>query len=309
MGQKKALGRGLGALIGGAPQGGTHSFPTAPEPGERVRELSVEQIIPSPLQPRKQFRAEPAGELVDSIREHGVIQPLIVRHVAGKYELIAGERRWRAAQEVGLKAVPVIVREATDLEVLELALIENLQREDLNPMEEAQAYHRLARDFSLTQEDIAKRVGKSRAAVANSLRLLDLDASVQDWLVQGRLSVGHAKVLLGIKNNEEQRFLANQVIAENKTVRETERLVAAQLQRAVGGSAAAGKAGGSNGGGGEGGQRLSPGLSRLQNQLRTHLATDVRIQHGDKKGRLEIGYYGNDDLERILSIIGVPLDD
>ena len=261
----------------------------------------MEQIVPSPLQPRKQFRAEPAAELVESIREHGVIQPLIVRQVAGKFELIAGERRWRAAQVVGLTVVPVIVREATDLEVLELALIENLQREDLNAVEEAQAYQRLVRDFSLTQDDIAKRVGKSRAAVANSLRLLDLEGSVQDWLVQGRLTVGHAKVLLGIKNPEEQKFLANQVIAENKTVRETERLLAAHLQR--GGSSTTRPAAAGNS------DRLNPSLQRVQNQLRTHLATDVRIQHGDKKGKLEIGYYGNDDLERILSIIGVNLDE
>lgn len=302
MAAKKALGRGLGALIGGAPQVGTIAPVAAPpEPGERVREIGVEQITPSPLQPRKQFRAEPAAELVESIREHGVIQPLIVRQVAGKFELIAGERRWRAAQVVGLTVVPVIVREATDLEVLELALIENLQREDLNAVEEAQAYQRLVRDFSLTQEEIAKRVGKSRAAVANSLRLLDLEASVQDWLVQGRLTVGHAKVLLGVKNPEEQKFLANQVIAENKTVRETERLLAAHLQRGSSGNATKPATSG-------GGDRLNPSLQRVQNQLRTHLATDVRIQHGDKKGKLEIGYYGNDDLERILAIIGVDLD-
>ncbi len=292
-------------MIGGAPQvGGVLATGIAapnPEPGERVKEVPVEQVVPSPFQPRKYFRQEPAAELVDSIREHGVIQPLIVRQVEGKFELIAGERRWRAAKEVGLTVVPVIVREATDLQVLELALIENLQREDLNPMEEAQAYQRLAKDFALTQEDIAKRVGKSRAAIANSLRLLDLEENVQDWLVQGRLTVGHAKVLLGIKNGEEQKFLASQVIAENKTVRDTERLLATHLNRAPSRSGSAAVA--------TGGDRLSPSMLRLQNQLRAHLATDVRLAHGDKKGKLEIGYYGSDDLERILTLMGVKLED
>ena len=166
--------------------------------------LKLETISASPLQPRKQFEHEALQELIDSIREHGIIQPLIVRQVDGGHELIAGERRLRAAQELGLAEVPVIVRSANDLEVLELSLIENLQRADLNPIEEAQAYARLAGEFSMRQEDIAQKVGRSRAAVANSMRLLDLHPQVQTWVTQDLLSVGHAKVLLGLKSAEEQ---------------------------------------------------------------------------------------------------------
>ena len=179
--------------------------------------------MPSPLQPRKAFQSEQLQELVESIREHGIIQPLIVRKVEGKCELIAGERRWRAASQLGLKEAPVIVRQASDRDVLELALIENLQREDLNPIEEAHAYRRLAEEFSLRQEDIAQRVGKSRSVVANSLRLLDLHSQVQAYLAQGRLSVGHAKVLLALQNQDEQLVAAELTIRQAATVRMTER--------------------------------------------------------------------------------------
>jgi ParB family transcriptional regulator, chromosome partitioning protein len=172
---KAALGKGLGALISGPSSGAAAGLarPPAlaqPSPGDVVNRVSLDQIVPSPLQPRKEFVAEQLTELMESIREHGIIQPLIVRRVGGKLELIAGERRFRASKELGLKEVPVIVREASDKDVLEMALIENLQREDLNPIEEARAYERLAKDFSMRQEDIAQRVGKNRATVANSMR-------------------------------------------------------------------------------------------------------------------------------------------
>src|SRR5438045_2254777 len=163
------------------------------------------------------------------MRQHGISQPLVVRTIAGRHELIAGERRWRAAQEAGLAQVPIIVRTATDLEVLELSLIENLQRADLNPIEEAQAYARLSNEFGMRQEDIAQKVGRSRAAVANSMRLLDLHEQVQAWVTQGLLSVGHAKVLLALKEPEEQRAVAETILRRSATVRASERLVARQL--------------------------------------------------------------------------------
>ena len=210
---KKGLGRGLDALIrapGTVPvrqegDGGSNQFHTDTVTGERVRHVALSQIVPSPFQPRKRFDEEQLAGLVESIREHGIIQPLIVREVGGRLELIAGERRWRACQKLELAEVPVISRGASDKEVLELALIENLQREDLNPVEEAEAYARLAREFGLKQEEIAQRVGKNRATVSNAMRLLELDTSLQAMLSQGILSSGHAKAILGIKNREEQK--------------------------------------------------------------------------------------------------------
>jgi ParB family chromosome partitioning protein len=192
---RSGLGKGLGALIG-TPA----STPRADvaDSGERIHQVDLANILPSALQPRKDFARDALQELIDSIRQHGIIQPLIVRQAGARFELIAGERRWRAAQEIGLPQVPVIIRSASDLEVLELSLIENLQRADLNPIEEAQGYARLASEFRMRQEDIALKVGRSRAAVANAMRLLDLHPQVQIWLALDLLSVGHAKVLLAL---------------------------------------------------------------------------------------------------------------
>ena len=212
---KPALGKGLSALINPRVASPT---PRA-EDGERIQTVPIEHIIPSPWQPRTEFRDENLQELAESIREKGVIQPLIVRRAGDKFELVAGERRWRAAQRVGLKDAPVIVREASDQDVLELALIENLQREDLNAIEEARAFQRLAGDFHLKQEDIAQKVGKSRAAIANSMRLLDLHPQVQTWVVQQRLTVGHAKVLLSAKGQDDQLALAEESLRRGLTVR------------------------------------------------------------------------------------------
>ena len=301
---KVALGRGLGALIGGSkPSAPSHPAVASPEPvaGERVEKISLKDIYPSPFQPRREFRSEQLTELTESIREHGIIQPLVLRKANGRLELIAGERRWRAAQEVGLPAAPAIIREATDQEVLELALIENLQRADLNPVEEAQAYQRLATEFSLRQEDIAKKVGKSRAAVANAIRLLDLDEQVQSWLVQGRITVGHAKVLLALKTPEEQRLIAERVLRESATVRATERLVQAQLKGVGSSTTPAGSANGKPAASG-----LSPALLHIQNRLQQHLATHVQVHPGANKGSIEIEYYGHDDLNRILDLLRLP---
>src|SRR5205814_1002901 len=301
---RSGLGKGLGALIG-TPAVASRADA---ESGERVHQLNLATVVPSALQPRKDFAREALQELVDSIRQHGIIQPLIVRELAAaspsgsgagaRFELIAGERRWRAAQEIGLTQVPVIIRAANDLEVLELSLIENLRRADLNPIEEAQGYARLANEFSLRQEDIALKVGRSRAAVTNALRLLDLHPQVQIWLTQNLISVGHAKVLLALKVPDEQLLAAETVLRRNATVRSTERMVARLLgigrgrrkaRRAVSESGATATA-----------------VEDLQNRLQQHLATHVTIHHGDKRGRIEIEYYGTDDLQRVVNALGLP---
>jgi ParB family chromosome partitioning protein len=288
---RSGLGKGLGALIGTpavAPRADAES-------GERVHQLNLASIVPSALQPRKDFAREALQELIDSIRQHGIIQPLIVRQVGARFELIAGERRWRAAQELGLMQVPVIIRSASDLEVLEISLIENLQRADLNPIEEAQGYARLANEFGMRQEDIALKVGRSRAAVANAMRLLDLHPQVQIWLAQNLLSVGHAKVLLALKAPEEQLLAGETVLRRNATVRSTERLVARLL--GIGRSRRRQRAAE---------QTVTPAaIEDLQNRLQQHLATHVSVHHGEKRGRIEIEYYGDDDLQRIVAALGL----
>src|SRR5437762_8152777 len=302
---RSGLGKGLGALIG------TPSIATSTdvaESGERVHQISLASVVPSTLQPRKDFGREALQELIDSIRQHGIIQPLIVRpatispsgggQVGARFELIAGERRWRAAQEIGLATVPAIVRTASDLEVLELSLIENLQRADLNPIEEAQGYARLANEFGMRQEDIALKVGRSRAAVANALRLLDLHPQVQVWLAQNLLSVGHAKVLLALKAPEEQLLAGETVLRRNATVRSTERLVARLLGIGRGRRKARRGSGDSS--------ATATAVGDLQNRLQQHLATHVTIHHGEKRGRIEIEYYGTDDLQRIVTALGLP---
>jgi ParB family chromosome partitioning protein len=297
---RSGLGKGLGALIG--TPAATPRADVA-DSGERIHQVNLTEIAPSTLQPRKDFGREALQELVDSIRQHGIIQPLIVRPAAAtgkvgpRFELIAGERRWRAAQEAGLIQVPVIIRSAGDMEVLELSLIENLQRADLNPIEEAQGYARLSNEFQMRQEDIALKVGRSRAAVANAMRLLDLHPQVQIWLAQDLLSVGHAKVLLALKVPEEQLLAAETVLRRNATVRSTERLVARQL--GIGRSRRRSRRGG--------GEQAasSAAIEDLQNRLQEHLATHVTVHHGEKRGRIEIEYYGNDDLQRIVTALGL----
>ena len=290
---KPALGKGLSALI--------NPRVAAPAPnadaGERVQQVAIDKIVSSPFQPRTEFRDAHLQELADSIKEKGIMQPLIVRRVGEKMELIAGERRWRAAQMVGLKEAPVIVRDASDQDVLELALVENLQREDLNAIEQARAFSRLAKEFNMRQEEIAAKVGKSRAAIANALRLLELHPQLQTWVVQERLSVGHAKVLLSAKSPEEQHKLGEEILRRGLTVRGAEKLVADYFS---GNGSHKPKRGASSS------PQVEPAIAHLQNRLRQHLATQVTVHHGEKKGKLEIEYYGNDDLQRLLKMFGVP---
>jgi ParB family transcriptional regulator, chromosome partitioning protein len=304
---KPALGRGLGALLGGAPAaakppqpGPPASVPvatTAPaiDVRERVQRVPLDRIRPCAFQPRKDFPPEALRELADSIREQGIVQPLIVRDRGDHFELIAGERRWRAAQLLTLPEVPIIVREADDRAVLELALIENLQRENLNAIEEAQGYSELMSRFQLTQEDVATKVGKSRAVVANSLRLLKLPTVLQGYIREGRLSVGHAKVVLGLATEKLQQQAAERAIKEGLNVRQTEGLVAKLQERASGPAKPA---------------TITPltkdaHVADLENRIRERLGTKVNLRYSQGKGGLEIAFFSDDELERILQILGI----
>jgi ParB family chromosome partitioning protein len=305
---KPALGRGLGALLGGSPPIAKPAAPApantalasptpAPDTGERVEKVALGRIRPCAFQPRKHFSEEALRELADSIREQGIVQPLIVRNRGDHYELIAGERRWRASQLLGLAEVPVIVREADDRAVLELALIENLQRENLNSIEEAQGYAQLIEHFQLTQEEVGVKVGKSRAVVANALRLLKLVPAIQDAIRVGQLSVGHAKVILGLTTEKQQQQAAERILKEGLNVRQTEALVA-RIQSAP----TTGKKSGT-----------SPlvhdaNVADIENKIRERLGTKVRLKYNHGKGSLDISFFSDDEFERILNILGVQID-
>ena len=305
---KTGLGRGLGALMGDNkpnPDSNTPAVEAAskqPAPiipdGEvdRVERLPISAIQPCTSQPRKDFDRNSLEELAVSIASNGIIQPLVVRSIGDdKYELIAGERRWRAARIAGLNTVIVIVREASDAKALEMALVENLQRENLNPIEEALGYSLLIDAFQLTQEDTAQRVGKSRAVVANSLRLLKLSEGVQEHIRRGRLAVGHAKVILGLEDSEHQSLVAEQVIKEGFSVRETEKLIVS-LQE--GSSRKSNKKGGKS-------NAREVHVTSLENRLKEALGTKVSLTYRDGKGALNIRYYSDDDLERIMKLLGI----
>ena len=303
---KSALGRGLGALLGSpltppAPvpspiQPAAAAAPAVVDTRERVQKVPLDRIRPSALQPRKQFSDESLRELADSIREQGIVQPLIVRPRGDTFELIAGERRWRAAQLLKLPEVPVIARDADDRTVLELALIENLQRENLNAIEEALGYSQLSLQFELTQEEISVKVGKSRAAVANALRLLKLPQPVQDFIRQGQISIGHAKVILGLVDDKSQTLAAQRVVQESLNVRQTEGLVSKLLLRRekepVSRPTVAPPAG-------------DPHVTDLEAQLREMFATKVKLSYAQGKGSLEISFFSDAELERILQVLGV----
>ena len=304
---KPALGRGLGALLGGNPPEGRIAAPIAPalpvpipsiNTKDSVLSVAIGKVHPCPFQPRKDFSEEALRDLAASIKEQGIVQPLIVRAQNGGFELIAGERRWRAAQMAGLAEVPVIVRIADDKAVLELALIENLQRENLNPLEEALGFSQLIEQFKLTQEEAATKVGKSRAVVANSLRLLKLAPDVQIYVRDGRLSVGHAKVILGLIRDEEQVLVATKIIQDSLNVRQTEELVT-RIQKLAPPSGSSAKG-------------LPPvrdaHVADLENKLQERFGTKVQLRYRRGKGALEIRFFNDDDLDRILKIAGINID-
>jgi len=306
---KPALGRGLGALLAGSPAT-TTATPVAatavagavplPDSRDRVQRVPLNKIRPSAMQPRKEFSAEALKELADSIRERGIVQPLIVRERGGFFELIAGERRWRAAQLLNLPVVPVIAREADDRAVLELALIENLQRENLNAIEEALGYSQLAEQFQLTQEEIALKVGKSRAAVANATRLLKLPLSVQGYVREGRLSVGHAKVILGLSDERQQVIATERAIKDGLNVRQTEGLVAKLQARGgkITGETAKTKAV----------VPVDSNIGRLEEKLREKFGTKVQLKYVHGKGAVEISFFSDDELQRVLEILNISAD-
>ncbi|NBD38567.1 MAG: ParB/RepB/Spo0J family partition protein [Verrucomicrobia bacterium] len=280
---------------------GTRPFPNradgdgARETATGLYEVPVSRIQPNPRQPRKSFSEEHLKELAESIRSEGLLQPVVVRHQDSHYELIAGERRWRACQLLKLRYIPARIMQASESSSAVLSLIENLQREDLNPIEEAMGLASLLKDFDLTQEQVAERVGRSRAAVANALRLLQLPREIQGYLIKGHLSVGHAKVLLGVEDAETRLALARQAIEREWSVRETERRVEQS------GSSPSRKSTARKQSGDE-----QAALRSLENQLSTGLSTRVFLKHSPRKGRIIIEYYGNDDLQRIMEKMGMP---
>ena len=281
---KNVLGRGLEALI-----------PEMVSTGEReIVEIEIERITPGKYQPRIDFDEERQKELIASIREKGVVQPVIVRRSDGLFELIAGERRLRAARELGMRTVPAIVKDVDDEQALELSIVENVQREDLNPIEEARAYERLASEFCLTQEQIGEKVGKSRAAVANAMRLLKLPQEIQKDILEGRLSAGHAKVILMLAGERHQKGLRDAIVARGMSVREAERMV----ERMKAPRASRRRAG----------IRLTAELAKLEEEMRRAFGTQVRIIPGKRKGKIEIEYYSHEDLERIMELVGAPME-
>ncbi len=308
-GKHKGLGRGLDALIKDgtttAKKATTKKAPVkaapVPEKGG-VREVPVSKVVASPWQPRTVFDSEALTELVDSVKVHGVLQPLLVREIGSKFELIAGERRLRAAQAALLKKIPILVIEASDEKALEIALIENLQREDLNPIEEAEGYALLQKKFSLTQEQVAEQVGKARASVANALRLLELSDAIRKYVSEGLLSVGHAKVLLPVDSEKEKELLAKRTIREGLSVRALERIV-----KKLGMPPKKPRA--------EKSDLPNEYLQTLTDELHQFFGTSVRISpsktltNGRKvKGSLEIDYHNNDELDRLLTIMGYVSD-
>ncbi len=285
MDKNRGLGKGLGALISELEE----------ENLDAQLEVDINSIQINPYQPRKEFAAEKLTELAESIKVHGIIQPLLVREVGNTYQLIAGERRLRAAKMVGLTRVPVVVREMTDEAMMEVALVENLQREDLNPVEEADAYQRLINEFRLTQDDIAKKVGKSRPAIANTLRLLNLPDEIQTDLAQGTLTMGHARALLSLKTPEEQKRVWAQIQIQQLSVRETEELIRA-LNATPDVPRETKKKPNKN-------TNKDPNVIEIEDELQQALGTKVIIKPSGTGGKIEIDYYTNEDFERICELL------
>ncbi|NLX63912.1 MAG: ParB/RepB/Spo0J family partition protein [Clostridiaceae bacterium] len=280
---KKGLGRGLEALISSAN--------ALEDARNSVMELKINQIEPSSEQPRKVFDQEKLEALAESIKNHGVVQPIIVRSEGNCYKIVAGERRWRAAKLAGLKTIPVIIKDITSREVMEIALIENLQREDLNPIEEAEAYKKLIEEYSITQEEVAKIVGKSRAAIANSVRLLTLTDEIKEMLSDGRLTSGHARTLVAIPDPERQNQLAKIIVERNLSVRESEKLAASEnkpkkkteKRKAI--------------------TKESIEIAELEEKLMAAYGTKINLIKNKEKGKIVFEFYSKDELDRIVEML------
>jgi ParB family chromosome partitioning protein len=275
---EKRLGKGLSALI---PEKGRTAEIT-----ESVSKIKLDLIHPNKHQPRKAFDENKLKELKDSIREKGIIQPVIVRAVDDAYELIAGERRFRAVKELGLEEIPAIVKNVNDADSLEISLIENIQREELNPVEEANAYMELIEKFNFSQDEISKAVGKDKSTISNTIRLLTLPKVIQEFISQNLVSMGHAKAILSLVKEKERIRFARRILKKNLSVRQTEELVKQKLQKPVTRKS-----------------QKDENLASLEEQLQHYLGTRVKITHGKKRGKVEIFYYSNEDLARILSLI------
>jgi ParB family chromosome partitioning protein len=274
---KRGLGKGLSALI-----------PMDDKEQENVQDIKISEIKANKNQPRKKFDEEKIRELSDSIKEHGVLQPIIVRKKDGGYELVAGERRWRAAQKAGIEKIPAIIKDLSDADVMEIALIENLQREDLNPLEEAEAYKKLIDEFGMTQEELSKRVGKSRSQIANTVRLLNLDEEIKKLISEEKLTAGHARALLAIENKKERLKLAKKISEENMSVRQTEETIKIKTQKKSKNKKD---------------QEINPAFIEISEKLQKTLGTRVKIKGSEKRGKIEIEFYSEDELERILETI------
>jgi len=286
--RRSGLGKGLGALI-----------PTDPDPEESAfQEIDISHIVPNPYQPREHFDEEMLASLAASIAEVGVVQPVIVRKALEGYEIIAGERRWRAAQRAGLRNVPALVRDADDKGALEAAVVENVHRQDLNALEEAAGYRQLMEDFGLTQEDVAARVGRSRSAVANTVRLLNLVPAVQRFVVEGHLSAGHGRALLTLEDETAQQALAEEIVRDGLTVRETERR-AAEIHAASEEDTPADPSDDSE----PTVDEVKAGILELEDLLSARLDTRVSVKLGKSRGRITIQFSGLSDLERIYHLI------
>ncbi len=278
---KKALGKGLGALLSNVEYN---------EEG-MIKELRLTEIEPNKAQPRKKFDDQRLRELSESIMLHGIIQPIIVKKTENDfYQIIAGERRWRAAKLAGLSRIPVVVKEYTNKEVMEIALIENIQREDLNPIEESEAYKRLIDEYNLTQEEISKRVGKSRPAITNSLRLLNLPEEIKDLLVEDKISSGHARCILSIEDKSLQKAAADKIIKEDMNVRQTEKMVKKIAETGTTKKRPVAD------------RNVLANFTDIESRISNFLGTKVKVYPGEKKSKIEIEYYNNDDLDRILRI-------
>jgi ParB family chromosome partitioning protein len=307
------LGRGLGALIPQGPSGSVATAPSAagadgaapaadgvdlaPVPGARFAEIRVDSITPNPRQPRQVFDEDAMEELKVSIREVGFLQPIVVRETGpGAYEIVMGERRWRAAQALGLEVIPAIVRDTRDDAMLRDALLENIHRANLNPLEEAAAYQQLLEEFGATHEELARRIGRSRPQISNTIRLLQLPTSVQNRVAAGVLSAGHARALLSLERPEQQEVLASRIVAEGMSVRATEEAVALALAEGAPAKRPTVKRA----------KPHAPGLTELADRLSDHFETRVRVELGRRKGRILVEFATIEDLERIVALIGVP---